>query len=56
MGMYRGWRTGALYTSDGTPNKIKPEGGEAAFRQGELNSIKIALHAMHKIAQTDKIK
>ena len=56
MGLYRGWRTGALYTSDGTPNKIKPEGGEAAFRQGELNSIKIALHAMHRIAQSDKTK
>ncbi len=56
VGMYRGWRTGAIFTSDGTPDKVKPEGGETAFRQGELNSIKIALHAMYKIAQTDKAK
>ena len=55
-GMYRGWRTGAIYASDGTPDTIKPEWGEAAFRQGELNSIKIALHAMHKIALADKAK
>jgi uridine phosphorylase len=52
-GMYRGWRTGAIFTSDGTPNKIKPESGEEDFRKGELNSIKIALHAMRKIAETD---
>ncbi len=52
-GMYRGWRTGAVFTSDGTPDKIKPESGEEDFRRGEENSILIALHAMHKIAQAD---
>ena len=55
-GMYRGWRTGAIFASDGTPGKIKPAGWEPVFRQGELHSIEIALHAMHKIAQADKVK
>lgn len=54
VGMYRGWRTGAIFTSDGTPDKIKPTSGEKDFRQGELNSIKIALHAMHQIALSDQ--
>jgi uridine phosphorylase len=53
-GMYRGWRTGAIFTSDGTPDKIKPESGEADFRKGEMNSILIALHAMRIIAESDK--
>lgn len=53
LGAYRGWRTGALYTSDGTPEEIKPEWGEADFRRGEQNAIKIALQAMGEIARKD---
>jgi uridine phosphorylase len=53
IGQYRGWRTGALFTSDGTPAEIKPGWGEEAFRQGEDNAIRIALQAMHAIAVED---
>jgi uridine phosphorylase len=53
VGAYRGWRTGALYASDGTPTEVKPEWGEAAYRQGEQNAIRIALHAMRALAQAD---
>lgn len=53
VGAYRGWRTGALYASDGEPGVIKPESGEAAYRRGEQNVIKIALQAMWQIAQND---
>lgn len=54
LGMYHGWRTGALYASDGTPNEIKPEAGEKDFRTGEENVIRIALDAMAKIAEADE--
>jgi uridine phosphorylase len=54
LGAYRGWRTGALYASDGAPGVIKPEWGEADYRQGEQNIIKIALEAMWQIAQADE--
>ncbi len=53
LGAYRGWRTGALYASDGTPTEIKPKWGEEDFRQGEENAISVALHAMRAIAQAD---
>ena len=53
LGAYRGWRTGALYASDGAPGVIKPEWGEADYRQGEQNIIKIALEAMWHIVQAD---
>jgi uridine phosphorylase len=53
VGAYRGWRTGALYASDGAPGEIKPEWGEAAYRQGEQHIIEIALEAMWHIAQDD---
>ena len=53
MGAYRGWRTGALYASDGAPGQIKPEAGEAAYRAGEARAIQIALRAMAKIAKVD---
>lgn len=53
LGAFRGWRTGALYASDGAPGVIKPEWGEADFRQGEQNVIKIALKAMREIARQD---
>lgn len=56
VGALRGWRTGAIFTSDGAPGVIKPEWGEADFRRGEMESIKIALNAMYKIAQADQQK
>jgi uridine phosphorylase len=52
LGAYHGWRTGALYASDGTPDEIKPEWGESAFRQGEGQVITIALQAMEAIEKT----
>lgn len=56
VGAVRGWRTGALFASDGAPGEIKPEWGEADFRRGEMNAIQIALRAMWKIAQADLTK
>lgn len=56
VGTMRGWRTGAIFTSDGAPGQVKPEWGEADFRRGEMDAIKIALHAMWKIAQADQKK
>ena len=56
VGAVRGWRTGAIFASDGAPGVIKPEWGEADFRQGELNAIKIAVHAMWNIARADQAK
>ncbi len=53
LGAYHGWRTGALYASDGTPDEIKPKWGEATFRQAEGKVITIALRAMEAIAQRD---
>jgi uridine phosphorylase len=53
VGAYRGWRTGALYASDGAPGQIKPESGEAAYRAGEERAIQIALRAMAQIAKVD---
>jgi uridine phosphorylase len=56
VGAVRGWRTGAIFTSDGAPGTIKPEWGEADFRRGEMDAIKIALQAMWTIAQADQPK
>ncbi len=53
VGAYRGWRTGALYSSDGAPGEIKPQWGEEAFRRGELDAIKIGLEGMLSIATVD---
>jgi hypothetical protein len=53
VGAYRGWRTGALYASDGAPGVIKPEWGEEAFRQGEQQVIKIALATVARLAELD---
>jgi uridine phosphorylase len=53
LGLYRRWRTGALFASDGTPGEVKPEWGVAAFRQGEENAVRIALEAMRRIAIED---
>ena len=53
VGAYRGWRTGALYASDGAPGVIKPEWGEADYRRGEQQAIQIGLEAMWQLAQKD---
>ncbi|HUV16635.1 MAG TPA: nucleoside phosphorylase [Pelolinea sp.] len=53
VGAYRGWRTGTVLASDGDPGVIKPVDKEERFRQGEQNAIKVAVHAMWKIAQKD---
>ncbi len=54
VGQYRGWRTGAIFASDGTPTETKPEWGEEAYRRGEQNAIQIALRAMHGLALADQ--
>jgi len=55
IGAYRGWRTGALYASDGTSKEVKPVWGEEAFRQGEQNAIRIAIEAVKAIARADAV-
>lgn len=52
----RGWRSGALFASDGTWKETKPAWGEELFRQGEENSIRIAIEAMKTIALADGAK
>ncbi len=54
VGQVRHWRTGAIFTSDGTPEETKPDAGEEAYQQGQIDTIRIALRAMEKIASTDK--
>ncbi|OQY87444.1 MAG: hypothetical protein B6D41_11705 [Chloroflexi bacterium UTCFX4] len=54
VGQFRGWRTGALFATDGTPTEVKPTWGEAAFKRGEQNAIEIALDAMYALAVQDK--
>jgi len=56
VGQYRGFRTGALYTSDGTNKEIKPKWGVARYDQGEQDMIRIALEAMVAIAERDGLK
>ena len=56
IGQYRGWRTGALFTSDGSANAIKSEAGKQKYLQGEANCIQISLDAMYAIAQKDNAK
>jgi len=53
VGQYRGLRTGALFTSDGTSQEIKPDWGMDRYYQGEENMIKIALEAMVAVAKKD---
>jgi uridine phosphorylase len=53
VGAYRGWRTGALYASDGTPTEVKPKWGEESFRQGVENAIQVALDGMYALACAD---
>ncbi len=52
----RGWRAGALFASDGTATETKPAWGEQLFRQGEENSIRIAIEAMKELALADAAK
>lgn len=54
VGAVRGFRTGALFTSDGAPGKTKPDDGRGAFVEGVNHSIQIALKAMHSIALADR--
>lgn len=54
IGAVRGWRTGALFTADGTTTATKPDWGWDAFHKGEDASIQIALRAMVAIAEHDK--
>lgn len=53
LGQYHGWRTGALFATDGTPTEVKPAWGEEAYRRGETQAIEIALHALHALAAAD---
>ena len=55
MGAFRGWRTGAIYASDGTSTEIKPQWGEADFRRGEEIAIAVGLEAMLDVAQKDAL-
>lgn len=56
VGQYRGWRTGAIFATDGTQTEVKPAWGEEQFKRGEQASIEIALKAMHQLALQDRAK
>jgi uridine phosphorylase len=56
LAAFRGWRAGAIFACDGTATEIKPQWGEAAFRQGEEDEIRIAIEAMKSIAVADGAK
>ncbi|RIK30876.1 MAG: uridine phosphorylase [Chloroflexi bacterium] len=53
VGQFRGWRTGAIFATDGTPTEVKPAWGEQSYKRGEQNAIEIALDAMYRVAQQD---
>ncbi len=53
VGAYRGWRTGAIYTSDGTPTEIKPAWGHERYQKGQEDAIQIALKGMCELARAD---
>ncbi len=53
IGALRGWRTGAIFTSDGAPGEIKPRWGREAYNAGEVKTIRVALEAMYSIARSD---
>lgn len=53
VGHARGWRTGALFTSDGAAGEIKPDWGRDAYQRSEARMIEIALQAMLSLAQAD---
>jgi uridine phosphorylase len=54
VGQVRGWRTGALFTSDGAPGQVKPEWAEEAYLEGEIKMRQISLLAMLAIAQKEQ--
>ncbi|MBI9045075.1 MAG: nucleoside phosphorylase [Anaerolineaceae bacterium] len=54
IGQYRGWRTGALYVSDGTNKEMKASWGWDKFAQGQKDMIELSLEAMLAIAEKDK--
>ena len=54
IGAVRGWRTGALFTADGTTSATKPVSAAEDFKRGEADSIRIALRAMVAIAEADQ--
>lgn len=56
VGAVRGWRTAALFVSDGSPGEIKPAWGKPAFERGIEQAIKIALTALSSIAKKDEKK
>lgn len=53
VGAVRGWRTGALFTSDGAPGLPKPDWAWPAYYVGEERMIQIALRAMYALAVRD---
>lgn len=53
VGHARGWRTGAVFTSDGAAGEIKPQWGREAFQEAEGRMIEIALRAMVRLAEGD---
>jgi uridine phosphorylase len=53
IGAYRGWRTGGIYASDGTPNEVKPDWGWDQYYKGEENAIRIALDALYNLSKKD---
>ena len=53
VGAYRGWRTGAIYSSDGTPTEIKPAWGHERYKKGQEDAIRIALKGMRELARAD---
>jgi uridine phosphorylase len=53
IGAMRGWRTGAIFVSDGSVDEIKPEWGKAAFHAGVDRVIQVSLDALVAIAHQD---
>ena len=54
VGQFRGWRTGALFVSDGSSTEIKPAWGEELYKKGQLEVVKVAVKAMQLVAEMDK--
>ena len=54
VGQFRGWRTGALFVSDGSSTEIKPAWGEELYKKGQVEVVKVAVKAMQLVAEMDK--
>ena len=52
----RGWRAGALFACDGTAALTKPEWCDEAFKQGQIDALRIGIEAMKNIALADGAK